>query len=65
MQRLGHLLRVLEADDAEDRWFDLCTKAGAKFKYVALKASVEKHSDDVRDERWKIIVNQKIEMDEI
>lgn len=65
LQRLGHLLRVIEADDAEDRWFDLCTKAGAKFKYVALKASVEKHSDDERDERWKIIVNQKIEMDEI
>ena len=65
MQRLGYLLRVLELEDMEDLWFDLCKKTGVKFKYVTLKPSVEKRENDERDKRWKIIINQTIDIDEI
>lgn len=64
-QRLGYLLRVLELEDMEDLWFDLCMKTGTKFKYVLLKPSVERHEDDERDKRWKIIINQEFDIDEI
>lgn len=65
LQRLGYLLRVLELDGIAAKWFDLCMKTGVKFKYVALKPSLEKHEDDERDKCWKIIVNQEIDIDEI
>ena len=65
LQRLGYLLRVLELEDMEDLWFDPCMKTGVKFKYVALKPSVEKHENNERDKRWKIIINQEIDIDEI
>lgn len=65
LQRCGYLLKVLELKELEDRWFELCEKTGVKFKYVALKPSVEKHGDDERDKRWKIIINQEIDIDEI
>ena len=65
LQRFGYLLRVLELEEMEDRWFELCEKIGVKFKYAALKPSVEKHEDDERDKRWKVIINQEIDIDEI
>lgn len=65
LQRLGYILKLLELDDLESQWFELCLKMGVKFKYVALKASVEKHAEDERDERWKIIINKEIDIDEI
>ena len=65
LQRLGYLLRVLQLDDVETQWFDLCMKTGVKFKFAALKPSVEKREDNERDKRWKIIINQEIDIDEI
>ena len=65
LQRFGYLLRVLELDEMENKWFDLCMKIGIKFKYVALKPSVVNYKDDERDKRWKIIINQEIDIDEI
>lgn len=65
LQRFGYLLRVLQLDDMETRWFDLCMKTGVKFKFTALKPSVEKRDDNERDKRWKIIINQEIDIDEI
>lgn len=65
LQRVGYLLRVLELDEMEAKWYDLCIKTGLKFKYVALKPSVEMRKDAERDKRWKIIINQQIEIDEI
>ena len=56
---------MLELEEMEDRWFELCEKIGVKFKYAALKPSVEKHEDDERDKRWKVIINQEIDIDEI
>ncbi|MBQ0114314.1 MAG: hypothetical protein KBT10_00325 [Bacteroidales bacterium] len=65
LQRFGYLLRVLELYDMEDKWFDLCMQTGVKFKFVALKPSVTKPKDSERDKRWKIIINQEIDIDEI
>lgn len=65
LQRVGYLLRVLELEDLEDMWYGLCMKTGVKFKYTLLKSSVEKHENDERDKRWKIIINQEIDIDEI
>lgn len=65
LQRLGYLFRVLELEDMEEQWYELCMKTGIKFKYVALKPSIEKHVDDERDTRWKLIINQEIDIDEI
>lgn len=65
LQRFGYLLKVLELEELEDKWYDLCMKTGLKFKSVLLKPSVEKHEDDERDKRWKIIINQEIDIDEI
>lgn len=65
LQRLGYLLRVLQLDEVETQWFNLCMKAGVKFKFTALKPSVEKLEDNERNKRWKIIINQKIDIDEI
>lgn len=63
MQRLGRLLKVLDLADKEAQWMELCQKIGAKFTHVALKASVEKHPDDEHDKRWKIVINQELEID--
>lgn len=65
LQRLGHLLGLLEMKDKEEQWLELCRKIGVKFAYVALKASVEKHDGDERDELWKVIVNYEFDIDEI
>lgn len=65
LQRFGYLLKVLELEELEDKWYDLCMKTGLKFKFALLKPSVEKHEDDERDKRWKIIINQEIDIDEI
>lgn len=65
LQRFGYLLKVLELEELEDKWYDLCMRTGVKFKYALLKPSVEKHEDDERDKRWKIIINQEIDIDEI
>ena len=51
--------------DKEEQWLELCRKIGVKFAYVALKASVEKHDGDERDELWKVIVNYEFYIDEI
>lgn len=65
LQRFGYLLKVLELEELEDKWYDLCMKTGLKYKFALLKPSVEKHEDDERDKRWKIIINQEIDIDEI
>lgn len=58
-------MKVLELEDLETQLFDICKNIGLSFKYVALKASAEKHVEDERDERWKIIINQEVNIDEI
>ena len=65
LQRLGYIMKVLELEDLETQLFDICKNIGLSFKYVALKASAEKHVEDERDERWKIIINQEVNIDEI
>ena len=65
LQRLGYILEKLEYEEAAGKLYELCRNGGIKFKKTALKASVA-HNDgmDVND-RWKVIINQEIDLDEI
>ena len=65
LQRLGHILSNLGQVEMEDKLFAICTKMGLKFRYVKLKASKESLEGDLRDDKWKVIINEKIEIDEL
>ena len=68
LQRFGFVLEdVLNSSKLADKLFSLCQKAGVKFYQIPLKASgvkIKENPNSYRDERWKIIVNTVIEMDE-
>ena len=64
-QRLGYLLdRVLEEESLADDLLGLMKSGGLKMKAVPLRlgASTE---DALVDKRWKVLVNQEIEIDEL
>ncbi|MCF0212605.1 MAG: hypothetical protein HUK17_06910 [Bacteroidales bacterium] len=65
VQRLGYLLFVLGMGDVEERLYCICHQMGMRFRYVRLKASKEVVGIPTKDERWKVIVNDQIELDEI
>ncbi len=65
LQKMGYLTRLLGFEDKEQQWFDLCQRLGAQFRYVKLKNTTPSQSDNERDDRWKIIVNYEIDIDEI
>jgi hypothetical protein len=65
VQRMGYLLGALDLPNAEDRLYELCQKMEMKFRYVKLKMSKDKADGDERCERWKVIVNEIVEIDEI
>ncbi|MBR1410138.1 MAG: hypothetical protein IJ580_03465 [Prevotella sp.] len=64
-QRLGYILEeVLEEQEAADAVFDLLKRAGVRLQAAALKAG--KPTDGCkRNERWKIFMNETIEIDEL
>ena len=64
-QRLGYLLdRVLEEESLADDLLGLMQSGGLKMKAVPLRlgASTE---DALVDKKWKVLVNQEIEIDEL
>ena len=64
-QRLGYLLdRVLEEESLADDLLGLMKSGGLKMKAVPLRlgASTE---DALVDKKWKVLVNQEIEIDEL
>ncbi|MBK9732620.1 MAG: hypothetical protein IPO83_15305 [Chitinophagaceae bacterium] len=64
LQRLGFVLdEILNKKEIADRIFSLCKKAGTKFYLIPLKASGEKKIEVV-NEKWKLIINTEIEVDE-
>ena len=67
IQRLGYLLdTVLDEQEKSDELFALAQSANLHFRKVALKTSKEASNDDCElNKRWKIIVNQEIEIDEL
>ena len=64
IQRLGYILEcVLEEQQTADELFALVKHAGLSFRKVLLK--VTKQETDRLNQRWKIIDNQPIEIDDI
>lgn len=64
LQRLGYILdQVIENNVLADALFQALERVGAKLFRIPLKASASKKGFS-SDERWKIIVNAEIEIDE-
>ena len=64
-QRLGYILEdVLEEQEVADALYSLLKRAGLHLQRAVLKAG--KPADGCeRNERWKILVNETIEIDEL
>jgi predicted transcriptional regulator of viral defense system len=64
LQRLGYILdKVIENNVLADALFQTLERAGAKLFRIPLKAS-EPIKGFSSDERWKVIINTEIEIDE-
>ena len=64
-QRLGYLLdRVLEEESVADDLLGLMKSGGLKMKAVPLRLGVSTDGAQV-DKKWKVMVNQEIEIDEL
>ena len=65
MQRLGYLLEQIEAYRQADDLFVLVKQTGKTFRKTLLKQSGGNCDDMPADNRWKVIENYTIEIDEI
>ena len=66
VQRLGYLLEcVLEEQTKADGLYELTQSESLRFRKVPLKASKDTQADDEVNKKWKVIVNQEIEIDEL
>ena len=66
IQRLGYLLEaVLDEQEKSNELFALAKSANLRFRKVALKTTKEVSDDCELNKRWKIMVNQEIEIDEL
>ncbi len=63
IQRLGFLLDVILKQDIGKHLYEVSKKAGLEFFRIPLKTSAPRVGF-LSDERWKIIVNSEIEIDE-
>jgi len=66
IQRAGYLFDELGFAEQSDILYDNAQKAGLKFRHypLRLKRKSEELSKFSTDKRWKIIINEKIEIDE-
>ena len=65
LQRLGYILdKVLEESETAESVYSLLKSSGAVLQYVPLKAGKKGHGSE-RNTKWKIIVNETIEIDEL
>jgi len=65
IQRLGYLLDFVEEHELADRLLMLAQKQGKMFRKIRLKQSKPHTEEMTIDNRWKVIINQEIETDEI
>lgn len=65
VQRLGYLLDLIEETSLADSLMVLAMRAGKIVRKVRLKQSRPSTKDMGVDKKWKIIINQTIETDEI
>jgi predicted transcriptional regulator of viral defense system len=64
IQRLGYILEeILDQKKLAQKIFTLCEKSNTKFYSIPLKAS-EKKDKEPTNERWRIIINSEIEVDQ-
>ncbi|MEO8822749.1 MAG: type IV toxin-antitoxin system AbiEi family antitoxin [Ginsengibacter sp.] len=64
LQRFGFILEeILNKKELADKIFSLCKKKGTTFNLIPLKSSGKKSSKKI-NERWKIMINTEIEIDE-
>jgi len=65
MQRLGYILdKVLEEDEVAESVYSLLKCSGFALQYVPLKAGKSREGCE-RNAKWRIIVNETIEIDEL
>ncbi len=65
IQRLGYLLDYIEEIDLADALYSLLIQTDKTFRKVPLKQSMPVNKDLPVNERWKIIENYELEIDEI
>ena len=67
IQRLGYLLELLDCEDLSNQLFQKSKNAGIKFRKYPLSVLSEKNhlSDFLINSKWKIIVNEEVEIDEL
>lgn len=65
IQRLGYLLDYIEEKDLADALYSLFIQTGKTFRKVALKQSMPVSNDMPVNERWKVIENYELEIDDI
>ena len=67
IQRLGYLFDLLNFEDLSNNLFQKSKNAGIKFrKYPLSVLSEKKHLSDFQiNEKWKIIINEEIDIDEL
>ena len=65
IQRFGYILSLLEYEPVANELYALCKNGGLKFRKTALKASTPIEEGMPVDERWKVVVNKGIDIDEI
>lgn len=65
VQRLGYLLDLIEESELANGLMQLAKQTGKIVRKVRLKQSKPETEDMEIEKKWKIIINQKIETDEI
>ncbi len=64
LQRLGYILNeILNGNELAEKINKQCKKAGKTFYLIPLKASGKKRKDLIND-KWKLMINEEIEIDE-
>ncbi len=65
IQRFGYILQLLEYEEHAEWIYQACIDEGIRFRYAPLKAGKEVDNSCERNEKWKLIINTEIDIDEI
>lgn len=65
IQRLGYLLDIIEENNLADNLMALAQQSGKQFRRIPLKSSKPINKKMDLDQKWKVIINQDIEIDNI
>lgn len=65
IQRLGYLLDLIEEHERADSLFGLLVQSGRTLRRIPLKQSMPVNADMSVNNRWKVIENYELEIDEI